>query len=301
MIQNVLRIIFGLIFILSGIIKLYPIEPFENLLVQYNISNFLVAPFIARAIISLEILIGMYFIFSHKINATIAKAVLLFISLLTVVLIIQLINEGNDINCGCFGELIPLSPIESIAKNVGLVIMLLFVRKSDYNYQLKYSKWIFPPVILLLSAFTPYIINPVGLANIQSTQLNEKIDFSEMPPLYLTENKVDFSQGKKLVVFLSTSCEHCKVTAGRLSMLKKKEGLDNIYYVIGGKDQQLYNDFITSTRSENVPIIRFNSNDFFKYSGGEIPALVFIEEGILKKKWTGDLFDIEEVENALKN
>ena len=41
--------------------------------------------------------------------------------------------------------------------------------------------------------------------------------------------------------------------------------------------------------------VRFGLKDdeFFKYSGGRLPAIVYIEDGVIKKKWFGDLFDVD--------
>lgn len=297
-IKLLLRIVFGFIFIASAILKLYPIEPFENLLVQYNISNYLLAPFIARGLISLEILIGLYFIFSAKIYQLVYKLVLAFLIVLTVFLFIQLAVEGNISNCGCFGEIISLTPLESVIKNFLLIAVLLFVRKTTLPTVIK-VKWILPVLFLLIAAFTPYLLNPVGVFNIQAKELNEKIDLSGLPSLYKSDKKINFSKGKHLVVYLSTSCPHCKNTASRLSVLIKKYNYSNIVYIIGGDDNELYDEFVTYTKSEQVPIIRIIDNTFFKYSGGELPALVYIENGVLKKKWTGEFFDIEEVKTTL--
>ena len=52
--NHVLRIIVGLTFVLSGLAKLYPIEPFEIIFVDLGVSNFLFAPFLARFILDLK-------------------------------------------------------------------------------------------------------------------------------------------------------------------------------------------------------------------------------------------------------
>ena len=64
LLNHIARISIGTIFILSGLAKLYPIEPFEIVFVDLGISNFLFAPFIARFIIAFEIFIGCCIVFN---------------------------------------------------------------------------------------------------------------------------------------------------------------------------------------------------------------------------------------------
>ncbi|HEX7415479.1 MAG TPA: MauE/DoxX family redox-associated membrane protein, partial [Bacteroidia bacterium] len=49
----------GGVFIFSAYTKLYPIEPFEYTFVDLGISNWQMAPFIARLLIAFEFLIGV--------------------------------------------------------------------------------------------------------------------------------------------------------------------------------------------------------------------------------------------------
>jgi len=59
-------------------------------------------------------------------------------------------------------------------------------------------------------------------------------------------------------------------------------------------------EFIEKTKPD-FPIIWMDNDDFFKYSGGRLPAIVYIEDGVIKKKWFGDLFDVEDIRKYLKN
>lgn len=286
-----------MVFILSGLLKLYPIEPFENLLVAYHLTNFLIAPFLARFLIGLELLIGLYFLFSASINKKVWLLTNLFLALLTVFLIVQLAFEGNQGNCGCFGEIISLTPLESIFKNLVLFVLLFLSKKGSFPYVFKY-KLIFALLLLAIAFATPYLLNPVGLNNVQSTEINQKIDLSELPPVENIKNQPDFKNKNYVLAFLSTTCPHCKIAAGRLSVYHRN-GAKNLIYVIAGKDEALYDEFISSTKSEGVPVIRFYDETFFKYSGGKLPAIIYVEKSVLKKKWTGEFFDAEEVASCL--
>ena len=213
-------------------------------------------------------------------------------------LIIQLISEGNQANCGCMGELIPMSPIESLIKNVALIAILFGSRKSTLPSVFS-KKWILAVLLLPASFGLPYVLNPVGWANVQSVKVNEPVDLTGLPPQFQTGVQIDFTKGKQLIAFFSTSCEHCKVAAGKLSTLRKKDDLNNIYFIIGGEEEEIYESFISESHSEEVPVVRFYDDEFFKYSGGRLPAIVYLEDGVIRKRWYGDLFDVSEVRATL--
>ena len=60
LIFKILLTAIGLLFILSGVSKLYPIYAFEFLLVKENILGWSLAPFAARLIIAVELIIGIH-------------------------------------------------------------------------------------------------------------------------------------------------------------------------------------------------------------------------------------------------
>lgn len=294
-INHILRIIVGLVFILSGLAKLFPIEPFEIIFVDLGVSNWLLAPFIARFIIAFEIFLGLSIVFNNWIKNIVYYVALYSLGVFTAYLIYLLITKGNDVDCGCFGSFLALTPVESIIKNVVLIIMLLIIKRRYHTYGT--LKWL--PILFLAIAFTStFLLNRVGLQNAQAIELNEAVDYSELPPLYPKGDKIDFTKGDKIVAFLSVSCEHCKSAAHKLTYLKSQHKIDNLYIVIGSKEEKNIQPFLDETKID-FPLIWINNDSFFKYSGGRLPAFTYIEEGTLKKKWTGEFFKVEELEELL--
>ena len=73
-----------------------------------------------------------------------------------------------------------------------------------------------------------------------------------------------------------------------------KQKINNLYLVVGSKEEKGLTEFLEKTKP-NFPIIWMNEDSFFNYSGGRLPAIVYIEDGVMKKKWTGDLFDVDDI------
>lgn len=293
--NHILRIFVGLVFILSGLTKLFPIEPFEVIFVDLGVSNWLTAPFVARFVIAFEITLGLCIIFDVWLKNIIYKVTLGSLGIFTLYLIYLLITKGNDVDCGCFGSFLALTPIESIIKNVVLIILLLLIKRRHHNYGL--VNWLIIPFLAI--AFTStFLLNKVGLQNASAIELNEEVDYSGLPNLYKTDEKIDFTKGKKVVAFLSYSCPHCESAAHKLAYLQSQYQIDNLYVVIASKHEKNIQVFLDKTKID-FPMMWFDDEEFYKYSGPKIPAFVYLEDGVLKKKWTGEFFKVEELEEVL--
>jgi len=277
--------------------KLYPIEPFEIIFIDLGVSNFLFAPFLARFVIAFELFLGLSIVFDSWLKDIIYKLALTSLSVFTAYLIFLLVTQGNDVDCGCFGSFLALNPIESILKNVVLIVMLLLIRRRYHTYGM--ITWLFPLILLIGSFTATFLLNRIGLHNLQGVEVNEQVDFSGLPVLYQTQEKVDFSKGKKMVAFFTWSCPHCINASRKFVSLNKQEKINNLYVVIGSKDEEGLLEFIEKTKCD-FPTIWMDGDEFFKYSGGRLPAIVYLEDGVIKKKWFGDLFDVDEMRQYLK-
>jgi uncharacterized membrane protein YphA (DoxX/SURF4 family) len=288
--NTILRIIIGLSFILSGVAKLYPIEPFEIIFVDLGIANFTIAPFLARFIIVFELFLGLSIIFNVWLKNKVYYLTQASLAVFTGYLIFLLITQGNSVDCGCFGSLLALNPVESIIKNILLIVGLLFVKRRYHSHGL----WWLPILFIIIATTATFSLNRIGIHNLQGVEVNEKVDFSGLPQLYKTNQKVDFSKGKKMVAFVTWTCPHCINAARKFVSLDKQEGINNLYFVVGSKKESGLLEFKEKTK-HNFPTIWMKDDDFFKYSGGRLPAIVYIEDGVIKKKWFGDLFDVDEM------
>jgi hypothetical protein len=134
------RFILGFVFILSAISKLFPIEAFDLVIVNQGIANWNLAPYLSRFIISVELFLGVSFF----INPFVKKISIPFSFLLLIVFCVHLIyliaSGSSSKDCGCFGELIPMSSLEALIKNLVLIFLLFLIQKNfSYNKKPNYS------------------------------------------------------------------------------------------------------------------------------------------------------------------
>ena len=122
LIKDILRIGIGGMFVIAAILKLMSIDEFEIYIYSFNVLNFLLTSFVSRIIIAGEFILGLFLIL--KINYKFTWNATMIVLLLFTLFLIYTAIFRNDTNCHCFGELVELSPVESIIKNVIAMILL---------------------------------------------------------------------------------------------------------------------------------------------------------------------------------
>ena len=155
---NISRILVGLLFIFSGLIKINDPVGFSFKLEEYfgptvfNIDFLLpyVLP-LAIFIVVLEVLLGVFLLVGLKKEFTIYSlfAMIVFFTFLT--WYSAYFNKVTD--CGCFGDAIKLTPWESFTKDIILLVLIVIIMiglkyiKPLFNNKLLY---IFPSISLIL-------------------------------------------------------------------------------------------------------------------------------------------------------
>ena len=142
----IIRFTISALFVLSAFAKMFPIESFEKQLVSiaykpgllHDFTNWCTKAVWARIIVIFELFIGFALLipFLQK-RFTLPLAItMLFVFILH--LSYQIALFGNTGNCGCMGELLPMSPLNAIIKNVISIALLVYLFKfspslSDEN------------------------------------------------------------------------------------------------------------------------------------------------------------------------
>jgi thiol-disulfide isomerase/thioredoxin len=298
-----LSVLLGLVYIFSAYSKLFPVEPFEYTFVDIGISNWKLSPFLARTVIGLEFFIGLLFLFQLGVRSFTSKLSIGLLSFFSVYLVILLIINGNNSNCGCFGEMLPMTPLESILKNVLLIGISIVLLK--WGYELNYrraKKWVIIGLALIAASY-PYVRNRVDL-NYSESYLQSKENRYFMPLDSLiksaTVNKVpeDLKKGKHVIAFLSSTCPHCKIAAIKLRIMKEKNPDLPLYFVINGLDENIQR-FREYTKCTNVPWTKLNGKNFVYLAGLELPTIVLVNDQQVEVDLTYFTLDQGEIESWL--
>jgi len=275
----------AVVFILSAVSKLFPVIQFEFSLAEYSIP-WAMTPFFARTIIGIELVIGLLLLSGYKLRKVTIPSTVVFLLLMTGVLMVRLLRSGNEGDCGCMGQWIAMTPVQSIVKN----LILLFMCTIGYRYAGVYNlfkgrmRFLFP-FVFIGSLTLPYIIEPVYIGEnyARKNQEARKLDVS----LFYTDNqdeqpKADLNKGKHIIVFLSVGCPHCKLAAQKMGVMKKMDDKVPFYFFINGTEDKVV-AFRKEQKCENIPYSRLRQPQFLQLSGPDLPAIQLIDNGMIVK------------------
>ncbi len=126
------RIIVGVLFIISGFIKLNDPVGFSFKLQEYFSYGVLNLPFlephalkISLIVVILEVLLGVMLLIGFKKKLTVWSLLLMIIFFTFLTFYSAYFNKVTD--CGCFGDAIKLTPWESFIKDIILLILIVIL------------------------------------------------------------------------------------------------------------------------------------------------------------------------------
>lgn len=172
-ISFVLRGLVAFLFLLSAVAKMYPspyfaISTFEmKQLVPLGFSEG-IAVYLSRTLIGAEIALGLLLLQPHYLKRVVIPATVALLVVFIIHLLITIAGGGNSGNCGCFGTLLPMTPLESVFKNVVTVALLVWLYKllpsgSDRN------NFFILTTVLFASVLSVFMLAPIKLQSSDTT------------------------------------------------------------------------------------------------------------------------------------
>jgi thiol-disulfide isomerase/thioredoxin len=239
------RLLISALFLLSAIAKLYPTPLYgitkvfeEGQLIPMGFSEDF-APFLSRLIIGFEFFIAFAILQTHYIKKLIIPSTILLLIIFNVDLALD-IFVGNDENCGCFGQLIPMTPSEAFIKNIFTILLLIFIYRNVNDK--KESNF-----LLLLNG---YLIISVLMFSLLPIATNSSSNQISSYSTYVNED-FNINDGKKILCFFDAGCEHCMDAAKSLTEIANNSIEFPDVHII-----------FSDTEEGKIP-------DFLKYSGKE--------------------------------
>jgi hypothetical protein len=288
-----IRISIAFLFLLSAVAKLYPspyfaISTFEvKQLYPLGFSEE-VAPYFSRILIGIEFALGVLILQKHYLRKLVIPSTLLMLAVFTTHLgIVTFQDGGNSGNCGCFGSLLPMTPIEAILKNlVAMVLLVILLKVMPKKDESKSNFWVLSTTtlafILLLFMLAPIqaksnfvdvtetepeeatpietvvtVKSDSIVKTVQATTLKKIVAEIKYEPLQKKSgytayfSKID--NGKKVLCYFVPGCDHCRVVAKELTEMKAKDKhFPEIRIIFMNEEADL------------IP-------EFFKFAGAEYP------------------------------
>ena len=293
------RILISGLFLLSALAKIYPDPSFYFSITAFEFKQLVpmgftmeTAVYFSRIIIGIEFAIGILLLFPYNIKKIIIPATILMLAVFSVHLIIEILTGGNQGNCGCFGALLPMTPLQALIKNllsIGLLTLVLYkfsnelVEKNNILITTNITTLCILALFMLIPIQKKTTVSPSPSGYTEDTTIVK--DSIIVKPITESTKKDDvvikdttkkiivvagpkkvksiyskyfpkIDDGKKILCFFAPTCDHCMATAKELTELKKAD--PNFPDI-----QMIFMD----EAAEEIP-------KFFKFAGAEYPNLV---------------------------
>ena len=286
----ILRVILGIVFIASAILKLFPIEAFkERILVTAPFLGWTFSMILARFVIAFELTLGIFLIVGLWLRRIVYPLTIAMLVFFTGIIIYSLIRFGNESNCGCFGELLPFSNIQSLIKNIVLIALTILLFIFSPKQSLKY--WWVGCCVLAIYVFSIFMIHKIPLF-LGEIDLKEPVPAAYIHSDYYKNKETDLMQ-KHLALFLSCTCPRCKEMVRNMETLNRIYSFQNVYYFIYedslAKVNQLFGNKDISFEYKIIPKDTF----FYYLPAAYLPFIALVDSGKFTKVWTGANFDFD--------
>lgn len=276
--RSLLQFFLAVTFLFSAYTKAIAPGFFEVLLEQQGlVPNRLYGAWATRAIIALEVWLSLGLLFSVYTRALLRISFGLLVAFSAHLCYLIIIGETG--NCGCFGEMISMSPLASLGKNVVLLGVNGFLLRYKYKDNKK-SGWIWALLPALFAAAV--FVWPI------STEPDEVV---AKFPAFEETSEIDFTTGEYLVAVLNLSCEHCQEAAQELAELQHN-GVDlpQVVALFFEEGDTTVKQFNAKTNAD-FPYQMIDVNTFFDLIGSAPPRVYWIRGGEVNQFWDEDIAD----------
>ncbi len=249
-----------------------------------------VASYFSRTLIGIEFALGILLLQKNFLRTIVIPATFLMLLVFTIHLAIQTYVYGGGGNCGCFGELLPMTPPEAIAKNVVAMALLgwLYVllpkrRENSHNIWVLYTTVL--AFILMVFMMAPIKAHDTPIQTDIPVETGNEPETEAIPAAITAKDTVketgtvkkdtlptvpavtgppqkhsgyaqyfpDVDKGRKTLCFFVPGCDHCREAAKELTEMKKRN-----------KDFPKIEIIFMNEEADLIP-------DFFKEAGATYP------------------------------
>lgn len=275
------RILISALFLLSAVAKLYPTPLYgitkvfeEGQLIPMGFSSDF-APFLSRLIIGFEFFIAFAILQSHYIKKLVIPSTILLLSVFCIDLAIDIFG-GVDENCGCFGQLIPMTPMEAFIKNIFTILLLLFIYRNVTDKE-KSS------FLLLFNGYLIISVLMFSLLPIATNSSNKQVSsFSSY-----VDSDFDINNGKKILCFFDAGCDHCMDAAKSLTELSTNNSFPDVHIIFSDTEEDKIPEFLNYAGSEfSYQVMEFYNpddeiNSYLEVLGFEYenPVVIYYNNG----------------------
>ncbi len=293
-----LSAIVGAVFLFSAYSKTEPVAYFEYTISSQLHLSMKLSAVLARFFIGLEAALGLLLLLSILgWRRWVLRCCLYLLLLFSLHLFYLLLTQGNDVNCGCMGNIAPMSPMLSLLKNAGLIAMisaLLKWHRPQDGAVLNVAS--FPVAAIIIAV--PFFVYPM--------QKQLQLPLSRLYTTTRSEHPVtELRRGKHILCLMSLSCRHCRKAAAAIAVMKKDNPSLPFYFALsGGTDstrKERFADFLAETHAQDIPYHFLSPEDFIdmvRAAGSDgVPVILWMQDTTVVRKIDAPALNQKEIEH----
>lgn len=281
-IKTIIRILIGLMFIVSAVLKIFSLDTFEIYIYSLDFFGFVFSGFVARCVIAAELLLGSFLIAKilYKPTWWLTMAMMVVFTLFLVYVALF----RNDANCHCMGELVELNPAWSIVKNLVLILLLLLIRKEDdWHFR---GKVVLGISLLVASVAVPFALFPMDSFYQIFSREEQKVDMAKFSQFMQdsTAQALQLDRGDYVIGYLASGCKYCKISASKIHTIFQNNQLDStrLVFMIWGSEKSV-RGFQVETETQGYRYESINPVEALNIVFGQFPTYVYVHNGQVER------------------
>ena len=276
--KSVLKVLLGLVFIVSAVLKLIDMDSFEIYIYSYHFFSLNASFIVARLAIILELVLGIGLV-SHTLHKMYWWGSMAMLGGYTLLLIYAL-TLGRTDSCHCFGDFLQLDPKQSLIKNAVLMLFFLLIYKME-SWKTPF-RWLILILAVMASSIAVFVISPPdNLTSNADPERNLQVELFDAMLDDAPLDSLNLHMGKQVVCFFSTSCDYCQMAAHKLSLMQQFYGFpkENITYLFMGNEEGVASFYEQSESAWYRDMLYPDVARLLKAINGNFPVIVFLEDG----------------------
>lgn len=278
--KSVLKVLLGLVFVVSAVLKVYDMDRFEIYVYSYHFFSLNFSFLAARAVVIFELVLGIGLMANvcHRLLWWCSVSMLVSYTLLLIYAFIL----GRTDNCHCFGDILRLDPKQSLVKNGILLLLFLLVYKVDERK--KTFRWLIIGLSVLASTVGVFVASPPdNLTSAYAPEQNLQIALFDAMLDEAPFDTMQLRQGRQVVCFFSTGCEYCQMAARKLTLMQQFYCFppENITYVFMGSKEGIEEFYQESESVRYRDVLYEDARNLLRITNGNFPVIVLIDNGVV--------------------
>ena len=314
-----IRIVVSSLFLVSAYAKVYhepsayfSITTFEaKQLVPLGFSSE-ISSYLSRILIALEFSIGILILLPFYLKRIVVPLTVFVLAAFSIHLALQIYLTGNSGNCGCFGTLLPMTPLEAILKNIFAIGLLVILNRLIPNDRSKKIEIFYGFLVYLLFVIGIMVLIPIKSSDNVSIEFNQTQDLQDSINEGPLQMKSEFSQtlpfadnGRVILCFFAPGCDHCRAAVRSIDSLSKLvENFPKVEIIFMEEEVEKIPEFFEYAGSEYHYIV-LDISTFYDVLTWErdTPGIFYMWNGNILKEFNGTnekSYNSEELRKSLE-